>query len=346
MGNMRNTAAASEATPSRAGLTRRHLLGLFAAGLCAGASPAFAADWPSRPIRFVVAWPPGGGTDAVARLVAAQLGTALGEGIVIENRGGADGAIGESVVRQATPDGYTFLFHSDMYLPGVKLNATLGKKYLAFDPLKNLMPVGMVGKGPYLLVTSAASKITDLKGLIDYAKQHPGKLNCGSFGPGSINQYLMALLAMKTGIQATEIPYQGAGPLLTALLAGQVDFSFVTPSPAMPLVQKSALNGIAVLSEERLPGIDIPTIKELGYGGFDGGSVYGVFAPPGTPGNIIDKMDAALKKLITSPQLGSAFAKLDIFPYTVPSRDDMAKLFERGLNDRRQLASYLGIDLR
>lgn len=346
MGNMHNTAAVSEAAPLRARLTRRHLLGLLTAGLCAGMRPALAADWPSRPIRFVVAWPPGGGTDAVARLVASQLGPILGASIVIENRGGADGEIGESAVRQATPDGYTFLFHADMYLPDVELNAPLGKKYLAFDPLRKLVPVGMVGKGPYLLVTSAASRITDLKGLVDYAKRHPGKLNCGSFGTGSINQYLLALLAMKTGIKATEIPYQGAGPLLTALLAGQIDFSFVTPSQAMPLVKKGSLNGIAVLSDQRLPGVDIPTIKELGYSGFDGGSVYGVFAPPGTPGDIVDKMGAALKKLIASPQLGSAFAKLDIFPYTVSSREDMAKLFERGLNVRRQLASYLGIDLR
>lgn len=345
MSNMHNTTAASEAAPLAARLSRRHLLGLFAA-LGLGLRPAFASEWPSRPIRFIVAWPPGGGTDAVARLVASQLGSILGKGIIIENRGGADGAIGQAAARQAAPDGYTFLFHSDMYLPDVKLDAALSKKYLDFDPLKGLIPIGMVGKGPYLMVASAASGITDLKGLIAYARNHPGKLNCGTFGPGSINQYLQALLAMKTGIKATEIPYQGAGPLMTALLAGQIDFSFVTPSLAMPLVKKGSLHGIAVLADRRLSGIDIPTIRELGYEGFDGGSVYGVFAPLGTPSGIVGKMGAALKQLLASPQLDEALAKLDILPYSVSSRAEMARLFARGLDDRRQLASYLGIDLR
>lgn len=323
---------------------RRQLLAwMGAAALASGMKPARAAGWPDRPIRFIVGWPPGGGTDAVARIVANQMGPILGQSIVIENRGGANGKIGINVVKQAAPDGYTFLFQADLELPPANMNQPLTEKYLSFDPLNAMVPVGVIGRGPYVLV--AGSQIKNLDGLVSYAKKNPKKLNYGSFGSGSINQSMTELLNISEGIETVEIPYQGAGPLLTALVGGQVDFAFVTPSSALPLVQDGRLTGIAVLSDRRLPGVNLPTMKELGRSDFNGGSLYGVLAPPGTPAPIVEKMAKALKTLSQAPELAGAFAKIAIFPVDTPPQE-MARLFAQNLDTRRQLGARLGIDLQ
>ena len=328
------------------GISRRKSLAWVGGAMLAGqAQAASPIAWPTKPIRFVVGWPPGGGTDAVARTVANQLQTILGQSIVIENRGGANGRIGAGVVKQAPSDGYSFLFHAEVDLPPTELRATLGEKYMSYDPLNGLVPVAIVGRGPYILATSPTSRIKDLNGLIAFAKQNPGKLNYGSFGTGTISNLLTELLNLREGIRTVEIPYQGAGPLLTALAAGQVDFTFVTSSSALPLVQTGRLNALAVLSDQRLVGSQIPTMKELGYAGFTGGTVYGVLAPPGLPPAIGEKMGAALLELAKSPELAAAFEKIAIFPVGMPSAE-MTKLLAQSLNTRRQLSAKLNIDLQ
>lgn len=328
---------------------RRQILSLLGAGalgaLGSQAGPVRAASWPERPIRFIVGWPPGGGTDAVARIVAQQLGPMLGQSIVIENRGGANGKIGIKVVHQAAADGYTFLFQADLELPSANLRETLTETYLSFDPLKGLVSVGMIGRGPYVLVAGANTPVKDLASLVAYAKQNPRKLNYGSFGSGSINQSMTELLNLRKGIETVEIPYQGAGPLLTALAGGQVDFAFVTPSSALPLIKDGRLRGIAVLSDRRLPGTDIPTMKESDLSDFNGGSLYGVLAPPGTPGPIVDKLAQALRQLSGKPELAAAFDKIAIFPVDMqPAR--MQQVLAQNLNTRRQLGARLGIELQ
>ena len=328
-------------------IDRRKSLGWMGALALAGpahaAAPAIA--WPTKPIRFVVGWPPGGGTDAVARTVASQLSNILGQSIVIENRGGAYGRIGINTVKQAPNDGYTFLFHAEVDLPPVDIKQVLAEKYLSYDPLNTLVPVAVVGRGPYILAASPASKIKDLNGLVAFAKQHPDKLNYGSFGSGTISNLLTELLNLRDGIRTVEIPYQGAGPLLTALAAGQVDFTFVTPSSALPLVQTCRLNALAVLSDRRLPGSDIPTMKELGRPEFTGGTVYGILAPPGLPPAIGEKMAAALLDLAKSPELAAAFEKISIFPVGMQG-PEMGRLLAQSLNTRRQLSAKLNIDLQ
>ncbi|WP_459617793.1 Bug family tripartite tricarboxylate transporter substrate binding protein [Bordetella sp. 2513F-2] len=325
---------------------RRQLMGwLGAAVLATHAGVSRAATWPARPIRLIVGWPPGGGTDAVARIVAQQLEPMLGQSIVVENRGGANGRIGINAVRQAAADGYTFLFQADLELPAANLDQALTEKYASFDPLAGLVPVGGIGRGPYLLVAGMSTPVKDLASLIAYAKQNPRKLNYGSFGAGSINQSMTELLNLREGIETVEIPYQGAGPLLMALVGGQVDFAFVTPSSALPLVRDGRLRGIAVLSDQRLPDVEVPTMAELGLQDFNGGSLYGVLAPPATPAPIIDRLAQALHQLSAKLELAAAFNKISIFPVDLqPER--MQSVLAQNLHTRRQLGAKLGIELQ
>ncbi|MDO9403791.1 MAG: tripartite tricarboxylate transporter substrate binding protein [Polaromonas sp.] len=327
---------------------RRALLALSAGIACAalttGSALAQAPAWPTKPIRFVVGWPPGGGTDAVARMVAERLSTRLGQNVVIENRAGANAKIGTALAKQAAPDGYTFLFHAEYELPPVTLSAPLGSKYSSFDPLKTLEPAGIVGRGPYILVTSATFQGSTLSDLLAFAKKNPGKLNYGSFGTGSISHLLTELLNLNEGIQTVEIPYQGTAPLLAALTAGQVDFAFVTPTSALPLVKAGRLKGIAVLSPQRLPGLDIPTMAESGKPTFNGGSWYAVLAPAGTPKAIVDRLNAEMRDVVASADLKQAFERVNIVPLST-TPEGMEKTFASELVKRRQLASHLNIDV-
>jgi len=329
-------------------LGRRRVLHGLAAGagaLALGPAAAQSAPWPSRPVRFIVAWPPGGGTDAIARPFADRLGARLGQQVVIENRGGANAKIGTALAQQAAPDGYTFLFHSDTELPRVALNAQLTPKHLAFEPVRGMERVSMVGKGPYMLVTSAAFPATTLGEFLAHAKANPGKLNYGSFGTGSVNQFLTELLALQTGFKAVEVPYQGAGPVLTALAGGQIDFAFLVPGASMPLVTGGKIKAIAVLSPARLPNLPtVPTMAESGVPEFIGGSWYGLLAPAKTPEAIVTRMNAEVVALVASPEMQQVFQRLNVVPLT-GSPQEMESFVQAELTKRRQMAAYLKVDL-
>lgn len=326
---------------------RRMLLGLTAGALALalGDARAQSAPWPNKPVKLIVAWPPGGGTDAIARPFAERLSARLGQQVVIENRGGANAKIGTTLAQQAAPDGYTFLFHSEMELPQVELNAELTAKHLEFNPVKGMETVGLVGKGPYMLVAASSFQPNTLDELMAHAKANPGKLNYGSFGTGSINHFLTELLALQAGFKAVAVPYQGAGPVLTALAGGQIDFAFLVPGASMPLVKAGKLKAIAVLARERLPNLpEVPTMAESGAPTLVGGSWYGMLAPAKTPQAIVARMNAELMSMLGSTEVREVFQRLNVLPVS-STPADMAAYVEAELTKRRKMAAFLKIDL-
>ncbi len=317
------------------------LFGLLGQGVAAAQEPA----WPAKPVKFVVGWPTGGGTDAVARLVGERLSKGLGQQIIIENRGGAGGRIGTKWVVQAPPDGYTLLFHADSELPPLALNAQLTPKLMQFEPLKDLELISLAGRGPYMLVTSAAFPANTLAELIAYAKKNPGKVNYGSFGVGSLANMLGEMLNLSTAIRTVEIPYNGSGPLTVALSGGHVDFSFVPPLTALPLIKAGKLKGLAILAPQRLSSHDtIPTMTEAGLAGFVGGSWYALFAPPKTPKPIIDRLNAELASALASPELKKSFETLNILPVS-STPGELGRFIQTQLTKRKQVAAILRIEL-
>ncbi|MFH1604786.1 MAG: tripartite tricarboxylate transporter substrate binding protein [Pseudomonadota bacterium] len=313
--------------------------------LGAGVGAAHAETWPAKPIKFVVGWPTGGGTDAVARLVAPHLAKGLGQQIIIENRGGAGGRIGTKWVAQAAPDGYTLLFHADSELPPLALNAQLTPKLMQFEPLKDFSLISLVGRGAYMVVTSAAFPANTLSELIAYCKNNPGKVNYGSFGVGSLANMLGEMLNVSAGIRAVEIPYKGSGPLTVALSGGHIDFSFVPPLTALPLIKAGKLKGLAILAPKRLSAADdIPTTTEAGLPGFVGGSWYALLAPPKTPKPIIDRLNAELASTLASPELKKSFEFLNILPLG-STPEDLGRFIQVQLAKRKQVAAILKIDL-
>lgn len=327
---------------------RRAALRGLAAGvgaLALGNAAAQSAPWPTRPVKLIVAWPPGGGTDAIARPFAERLSARLGQQVVIENRGGANSKIGTVLAQQSAPDGYTFLFHSDTELPNVTLNAELTPKHLAFEPVKGMERVSMVGKGPYMLVTSTAFPANTLAEFLAHAKANAGKLNYGSFGTGSVNHFLTELLAVQTGFKAVEVPYQGAGPVLTALAGAQIDFAFLVPGASMPLVTGGKIKAIAVLSPARLPNLaSVPTMAEAGVPDFIGGSWYGLLAPSKTPEAIVRRMSAEVVATVALPEMQQVFQRLNVVPLT-GTPEAMEVYVQAELAKRRQMAAYLKVDL-
>ena len=261
--------------------------------------PAFAQDWPAKPIKMIVPFPPGGGTDTVARPLAAKLAQILGEQVVIDNRGGAGGTIGAAVVAKAPPDGYTVLLYS---VHGAV--AASAYKSLPYDLEKDLLPVTTAAIFPDVLVAANRVPAKTLAELIAYAKANPGKINCGSAGNGTSRHLSCELFNLQAGIKATHVPYKGTGPATTALLAGEIDYIFEALGSASSHVRAGTIRPIVVTSSKRSPSFpEIPTAVESGLPSFEVTSWYGLWVPAGTPRAIVDKLRAAVVKAYEDPQL-------------------------------------------
>lgn len=273
------------------------------------ASTARAADWPDKPIRLIVGYPPGGGTDTVARVLAQQLTKVLGQGVIVENRAGASGTIATQQVVRSTPDGYTILFSTAASLTG----APLTMKGLAYDPVKDLLPITLIGGGPFILVANPSFAPNTLPELVAYARAHPGQVNYASPGASTANYFFTELLNMQAGIKTTHIPYKGSSALVNDLIAGQVQFTLETPGTTLPLIHAGKLKALAVMSEKRLDRApDIPTAKESGYPQLVGGSWYGLLAPQGTPPQIVDKIYQAAKEALSSADVRRLLEDRDV----------------------------------
>jgi len=271
-------------------------LGLAAAAaLAVPSAPALAAGYPDHPVTLIVSAAPGGTTDIAARLIAQPLGEALEQGVVVENRPGGSGGIAAQAVARAKPDGYTLLLQYSGYqviTPSVMRN-------LGWDPVKDFAPVANVLSAPQVVVVRPGLPIHSLKELVDYAKANPGKLNYASSGNGSLQQVATELLNQQAGIQTTHIPYKGTGPALNDLLGGAVDMTITTPPPLLGQIAAGKLRALAVTGDARLPSLpDVPTAAEAGYPDLIVSSWFAMYAPAGTPPEVVNKLAGEIEKIM------------------------------------------------
>jgi tripartite-type tricarboxylate transporter receptor subunit TctC len=269
------------------------LLGMLAATL------AGAQEWPAKPVRFIVPYPPGGGTDVIARIVQHPLSETLKQTVVIENRGGAGGAVGTGEAAKSAPDGYTFLFT----LSSHTINPVLYK--LNFDTEHDFAGVTLIVSVPQLIATNANTSIQSMKDVVAMAKAKPGTLNFASVGNGTPSHIAGELLKLKTGIDIVHVPYKGGGPAVADTLGGQVPLLFVTMPAAISHVRSGKLRALAVTTAKRNPGApEIPTVAEaLKIPDYEVDSWYALFAPAKTPPAIIAKMQQAVASTIRQPEV-------------------------------------------
>jgi len=273
------------------------ILVLFLGLLLSGA--ACAQDWPAKPVRFIVPYPPGGGTDIIARIVQPRLAEALGQTIVIENRGGAGGAVGTEAAAKAAPDGYTFLFT----LSSHTINPLLYK--LSYDVERDFAPVTLIVSVPQLVAANPASPLKSMQDVVALAKSYPGKLHYASVGAGTPSHIAGELLRLKAGIDIVHVPYRGGGPAVADTLGGQVWLLFVTMPAAIGQVRAGKLRALAVTTLKRNPGApEIPTVAEaLNIPDFEVDSWYAIFAPAKTPPAIVARMQREVARVIQLPDV-------------------------------------------
>lgn len=273
------------------------------ASLCIGSlivSTASAAGYPANPVRLVVGFPPGGGTDGAARIIAEKLPEHLGQPIIVENRAGAGGTLGAQTVARAAPDGYTLFFGTGAEL----LINPVTRKTAPYDVLKDFSPISEVGSVSFILVVSASSPIDSVPSLIERARKEPGRLNFASFGMGSTNHLISELFLSRAGVTATHVPYQGSAPAMNALLAGEVDFAFETAAVALPHIKAGKLRALATPSPKRLPDLaETPTLQELGVKEMVAEGWMGLFAPAGTSPAVIEQLNKALVQVLRVPDV-------------------------------------------
>ena len=265
------------------------------------AAPVMAQNkYPDRPITIVVPSAPGGTTDFSARLIAEPLSRALGQSVVVDNKAGASGNIGNQFVARAKPDGYTLLLAYSGYQVG---NPHLFKK-AGWDPIKDFVPVAMLTRAPQLLVARNNLPANNLRELISYAKANPGKLNFASSGNGSIQHIAGELFAQITGTSLTHVPYKGAGPAVQDLLGAQVDLFFTTPASVFSHIKAEKLKGLMVTTSVRLPSLpQVPTAMEAGLKDFNLDSWFALYAPAGTPAEVIQLLNTEVNKILATADI-------------------------------------------
>ena len=274
------------------------------AGLVLGAS-ASAQDYPTRPITLIVPFPAGGGVDVIGRIVAEKISASLGQPVIIDNRGGAAGVIGTRVAKAAAPDGYTLVMATS---GSIAINPTLYANP-GYEPRKDLAPIGLISSTPIVMMAHPSAPQQTLANVIAFAKTNPGKLDIGTPPPGT-SAYLGAeLLKSLAGIDFTIVTYKGTGPLTTDLIGGHVKLALNVLAPALSNLKSGGLRALAVLGPKRstlLP--DVPTSAEAGLPGFESGLNYGLLAPAGTPRAIVDKLNAALRAGVDTPEVRARIA--------------------------------------
>lgn len=283
-------------TETHSSESRRRLL-LAAALAVPLAAFAQAGSWPAKPITLIVPTAPGGTTDIAARMLAEPLGKALGQTVVVDNRGGASGGIAAVAVKNAAPDGYTLLMQYSGYHVITPAVAKTPPQWAMAD----LQPVANVLSAPQVVVARGGLPIRSMKELVAYAKANPGKLTYASSGNGSLQHVTGAMLEQQAGIEMTHVPYKGTGPALQDLLGGQVDVTFGTPPPFMQHIQSGKLHALAITGNKRVPSLpDVPAASEVGFPNLDATSWFAVFAPAKTPRPIVDRLAAEIRKVMST----------------------------------------------
>ena len=281
------------------------IIALFGTGLMVFAAGAWSAgaprDYPSKPLRLVVPYAPGGGTDILARLIGAKLSEALGQTVVVDNRSGAGGIIGTEIVAKSPPDGHTLLLAS----PSPIVVAPHLHRKLPYDPLKDLAPITLITLVPAVMAVHPSIPARNVQDLIRLAKSKPGSLNFSSSGNGGTGHLAGEMLKAMTGVTMTHVPYKGTGPATTALVGGEVNLSFGNIISLLPHVKNGRVTALAVTTEKRSPVLpDLPTVAET-IPGYSAGPWYGVLAPAGTPQPIIARLNKEIVKILFSADVKS-----------------------------------------
>jgi tripartite-type tricarboxylate transporter receptor subunit TctC len=280
-------------------------LGFWLAG--PGTHPAAAQDYPSQVVKVVVPFTAGGAVDVAARIVVPRLSEALGQPVIVENRGGAGGVLGAAAVAQAAPDGYTLLVGT------VSTQGTNSAVYtkLAYDPVRDFAPIVLLSKSPLLMEVRPTLPVKNVEEFIALARKEPGKLSFGSYGVGSINHLVAELFNSMAGIDTRHVPYRGSAPMLQDLIGGQIDYAFDGVSTSAGYVSAGTLRLLGIASAVRTSVLpDAPTIAESGLPGFDNPVWFGLFAPAGTPPAIVDKLNGKMNEILAAPAVKTSYAKL------------------------------------
>jgi len=283
----------------------KFILSLLAASLLCGALPAHAQSYPDRPIRMIVPFSPGGGSDISARTMTDELGQALGTTIVVDNRPGAGSVLGATIASKAAPDGYTiFLGNISM-----AFNAALYRK-LPFNAIRDFIPVSLATEQPNIIVVHPSVAAKTFQEFVALARKQPGKMTFASAGLGSGTHLAMEMLMMSQKISLVHVPYKGTGPAVAALVGNQINTFMSTFASALPHVKSGRLNALAVTTAKRAPPLpDVPTVQESGVPGFEYATWYGILTPTGTPKPIVDKLNKTIVAVLSAPEMKQRYAR-------------------------------------
>jgi tripartite-type tricarboxylate transporter receptor subunit TctC len=283
------------------------------AAMLLACAPAAAADYPTRPIRLIVPFAPGGGTDVLARILAQRLGEKWGQAVVVENQPGASGSIGSRAVERAAPDGYTLVMASTGALMSL---ATLSQKDGPFDVNAHFAPVTLVADPPYVITATASLPVKNVAELIALAKAKKGALTFGSSGVGAASHLSGELFQKEAGVEMLHVPYKGTGAAETDLIAGRIDLMFAPPQTVEPMVKAGKLKALATTGKTRSPLFpDLPTADESGLPGYEAVGWFGLLAPAHTPDDIVQKLNAASVEILKSADIRERLAKLGAEPH-------------------------------
>lgn len=322
-------------------MVRRNILGmsmlLSAIVLATATAPVIAKDsYPNRQIHLLVAFPPGGGVDGVARRLAEQLGKDLKQTVVVENKPGAGGTLAAGIVANAKPDGYTLLYTA--YAGQVIAKASDAQ--LKFDPIDDLAPVAFTASSSVALVVRNDLPVSSYQEFIAFAKEHPGKLNFGTNGVGSSYHLALERIKAQEDVEIVHIPFQGGGPAQTAVMGGQVDAIFATITQALTAIRSGKLKPIALASSPRSPLLpDVPTIAESGLPNYNQASNTAIFAPKGTPSSVIDRLNHAASKVMRSEEMQKVMKAEGIFYPGPLSPAQFSELLHKDVADVKALIS-------
>jgi len=270
--------------------------------LCLLSGLASAQAYPAKPIRLIIPFPPGGSNDVVGRAIGLQLAERLGQGVVIDNRGGAGGVIGSNEAAKAAPDGYTLLLISTAFPTSIAFNR------LPQDAMKSFTPVAMLGSGPALLVVPASSPASSVKDLLEMLKSKPGELNAAAAGIGSFQHMATELFRLQSKTNFVIVQYKGGGPAMTDTIGGQVQFNLGSLVQMVPHVRSGKLKALGVSSARRVPAMpEVPTIAEAGVPGYEVSNWWGILAPAGTPSPVLDRLYKEITAILDSPDTRRRF---------------------------------------
>jgi tripartite-type tricarboxylate transporter receptor subunit TctC len=274
-------------------------IALFFIAAFVAVSQAFAQDWPSKPVKFIVPFPPGGSVDPLARLAGAKLGDALKQQFVVENRPGAGGSIGTGLAAKSAPDGYTFLVVFDSHAVNPSLIPNL-----PFDTAKDFAPVMLVGRAPYAIATSVAKPWKSFAEVVAASKAKPDSVSIGSIGNGTLGHLTLVMAQQMGGFKVVHAPFAGGGPMNQNILGGQIDMGIGSIALLSSQIRGGKMRGVAVAGEQRLAAFpDVPTLIEQGFPGLTAYAWWGIFAPAGTPKPVLDRMHVELVKVFNLPDV-------------------------------------------